>query len=518
MRDASRGVDSRALGPIAVLMAAVAIVSLTAPPDPISWDGVAYVQSARNFALGNGFLTTQSEVSATASRLVPLRVFPPGFSFAAAIPVLFGASAQSASLWLTRLTWMLLPLCAAFAFRTMGFSRRATVALAALVSFAPGIIEAGLNVHSDLLFLDLILLSAGLLIRSISTPRVALILLSGTLAGAAYTVRNVGLAFFVAGVAFFAEGLLPRSANAPARPRLNWRGALLWLGAAAPWVIAIKLRSLVVFGVFEPYSMPPSTMGLAENVRWLLFSTLSDLTSMRPLAWLVWNKFALAGGMLIVAAAIVFLTPRVIRWFKGAETSTRGAVLMAAAYAAASGAMLVAARTKYDWNAIIDERYATQYTWGLLTLGGLYLASRSSRSRTAVTVVCGILLAARIVDVYQLYAAPFPQVLTPTEAHAAVTSITSLPPDAIVVSNEAATLTVATDQDIRQFGRRGAKLHELVQDLARIAPDFDKRPLFGAFVASGDHANSGADVRAVAAEQRFYLVPAAADNARAQQH
>ena len=498
------------LGWAAALILAVctALVAFLAAPDPISWDGIAYIEAARSLVDGRGLMIAPQSLTPL-DQLVPLELFPPGFSLVTAGVHVLGPSAAAAAMWVTRLSWVALPLCSTLLFRSLGLRPLAVAVLSAIVTFSPGVIESGLNVHSDILFLDLVLVSTWGLVTYARTPANILpLVLSGVLAGAAYAIRNAGVAFLGAGATFFFAFSLLGRLKAP----IDTRGLLVWVAAAAPVVLAVKLRALFVLGAFEPYTMPPSDVGLFANVRWFLFAALSDLTAARPLGWLVWDKISL-GIMLVGFAGIAWRWGFAgIDWLLRLPDVVRRTALMLIAYCVAGAAMLVITRTLYDWQAIIDERYATQYTWAVLALVGLAWPLLRPAYARLLTIACGGLIVTRVVAVGALFTHPFTPILSAGETRAAAEFIADVPANAVIVSNEAATVRLATGRDIRQLGARGSSATSLLEALAAAAQQVSPRPLYAAFVAS-DHEGGVGAARAgeqfIRAQGRLLLVAAA---------
>jgi hypothetical protein len=399
---------------------------------------------------------------------------------------------------------MALPLCAMALFRALHIRPAAAVTLAALVTFSPGIVESALHVHSDLLFLDVVMLSMWGLVVYVQNPgRFLPLIVSGALAGCAYAIRNVGLAFLAAGVAFFFAGL-----ETPRRPlqRVDWRGLCGWLAAAVPIVLALKIRSLILFGKLEPYTMPPSDIGVVDNVRWMLFAVLSDATALRDAGWLAWNKFALAAILVIVALAVWRWSAASLRWLLHSSEGQRRIVIMLIVYCATGFAMLIATRTLYDWKAIIDERYATQYTWVLLTLLALAWPALRPPLRSLVAIGGCALLATRAALVLHLFTHPHAPIVTEGEVRVVRTFLATVPGDVRIVSNEAPTLRFATERDIRQISARNASPGSFSADFMSASARVRSERLYGIFVANSSAPKAPDGVRTIASHGRLFIV------------
>jgi hypothetical protein len=150
----------------------------------------------------------------------------------------------------------------------------------------------------------------------------------------------------------------------------------------------LVLRNLSVFGQVQPYSLPPSTIGLVHNLRWLVFGMISDVSGRRDLGlWVAWNWLPL-GMTALAGAALVFGFVR--DQIYNSTTSDRGTATYSAAllfYATASAAMLVLGRSTYQWGDLINERYVAQFTWIVLAIVFCQLLDRWSGRRNQIVQI-----------------------------------------------------------------------------------------------------------------------------------
>jgi hypothetical protein len=456
---------------------------------PFAPDGAFYIESARNFVSGNGYVVTP-DAHDTAHERVPLRLWPPGFPTAIGVVSLLDVPAEDAAVAIVRIAWLLLPLALVFALsRLVGVVAAAVVAI--LVTLAPGVSEHGYLAASDIPFLVLVVLALGLLIRSALRDSDTLYpwLLSGVLAGVAYDVRNAGLAVFAAVAAGFVAAAWLRLWD---RRTLLLRAAAWGLGAtmtAAP----VLIRNWAVFGKLQPYDMPPSTVGWVLNTRAYLDGQLLDLSAMPAVANIAWDVRWIALLLLPIAAAFAW---GLVRRWRSADAGVRFTMLLLMLYVAAGTAMVVLSRTVYEWGEAIGPHHAMQYSWAILALAAVVLAGgESSARRYAVAAAVAALLIARVGYVGQDYAReaglgdrlvavdrnislaaaalPARESLSTRDVRnviatddALLARVRAFEPDAFVVSNRDEVLVIETGQRVRRI-----PVHDvdaLVRELERL--------------------------------------------------
>ncbi len=343
-------------------------------------DGVKYVQAARNLLNGRGLVHSRHSATAPWGEIwEPLREWPPGYPIlVAAVSRATGLEPLTAALWITRLSWAILPslflLCLG-PLLPAGWA----AAVALLAAFSPGFLESGTVPRADAPFSVVVCLTLLAFRAFLVNQRLPWLFVAAVLAGASYTIRTVGLSL-MAGVP--AAVVANRLFMAEPRRREVARPLVVWAIGVAIAIGPIVLRNVSVFGQLQPYSMPPSTIGLVHNLRWLAFGMVADILGRRDLGlWVAWNwvplgMTALAGGALVFG----FVRNRIYN----STTRDRGTATYAAAllfYAAASAAMLVLGRSTYQWGDLINERYVAQFTWIVLAIVFCQLLDRWSGRR-----------------------------------------------------------------------------------------------------------------------------------------
>lgn len=136
-------------------------------------DTAGYVEDATNVLAGKGLRRTPGCSAPSDADLVYSPAFPPGFSLAVAGLGKLGVPPVLGVLWVPWTAWALLPIAILFALGAF-LSPWIAMAIAALVTTSPGVIEAGYHALSDIPFFLAAVCSVGLLIRHGPTPRTTL--------------------------------------------------------------------------------------------------------------------------------------------------------------------------------------------------------------------------------------------------------------------------------------------------------------------------------------------------------
>lgn len=360
----------------------------------VSPDSVNYIEQAEHLLAGQGFLAHPYSVAETADGAQPDRLFPPGLAMAvAALSWLLGSAPYPTQVGLGMAMAVAIPLLAYTLFRQQ-FGRVAALVLAVLVAWSPGQLRFAPMALSDGLALALVLLSALASLRAWQRGETrrsawAWFLLAGALGGAGTLVRNANLAWLAAGgVACGAVALWPalqqrqwRAAWADGH-RWAWWGTLAWAAGAAAVLVPWWWRNWHLFGRIQPYSMPPSTVGFEANARRFIAEQAGDVLAVREWgSWVGWS----VPGLLLTAALLAWvayaLWRRTPRW----TASQWGLHLLAAGYACAGAAVVVVARSTYEWGEVIGTRHTLAYTpfWLLLGAGAVWGCTQAARHRVA---------------------------------------------------------------------------------------------------------------------------------------
>jgi len=217
---------------------------------------------------------------------------------------------------------------------------------------------------------------------------------SGLLCGFAYLTRNAGIAFIAATIGSFGLLALTRVLSAHATiSRLAY-----WLAGACLIVVPFLAWNLTMFGSFQPYEMPPSDIGLLTNVRTYLQALLLDISAVPPIAQLAW-----AGKVLLIMTVLALILtwrawPQFKAIWKHASQNTNLALLCLGSYFILGAAMVIIARTRYQWGETINLRHVLQYSWAFFAASAVLIAGTRSKSAYAVAFVIALaLLGSRVV-------------------------------------------------------------------------------------------------------------------------
>jgi 4-amino-4-deoxy-L-arabinose transferase-like glycosyltransferase len=227
-----------ALGAIALSILAIllALVS-TKLGAGIGTDGVVYVAAARNFLAGDGISWIGPE-----GDVRPLAIFAPLLPFALAVgSFISGQDPWQVARWFNALLWGLnILILVGFVY---WYSRKVWLALLAgvIFTFSRSMILMHTNVHSEPLFLFILVVAVFLLAAHLESEKQSLLWASGLTMGLAFLARYAGLYFMAGG----ALGLLVLMAGAlPAR--LKTLG--IWLGVNAVVVVSWFTRNRLAAG------------------------------------------------------------------------------------------------------------------------------------------------------------------------------------------------------------------------------------------------------------------------------
>lgn len=354
----------------AATLLAVALINagFSCYASPWLGDAPSYIEAARSLLRGeplhNRFGTSPP---------TPMYLWPPGYSTLIALLSLFGLSVLQAGMVLTAGGVAAVVPCAYWAMRP-ALGRPAALAVALLCLSSPGLILYANSFGTEPLFLCLVLLAIGCMVRG-------RFLAAGVVVGLSLLIRNTGLVLIPAlGLAMLpgARGLAPLWASA-------WRAGL---GLAGP-VAALALFNLLVHGTLRPYVMAPSTRPLAlilqDLGQSLTFAVLPSSTLSERLPWIL----PLAGAVLACLAVMPLALLR-----PGLPVHLRRALAAMAAYVLAGLAITVLGRLRYEWGAEITVRHASQYDWAILTLAATLAALLLARWQRPVVIAAGVVLVA----------------------------------------------------------------------------------------------------------------------------
>ncbi len=131
------------------------------------------------------------------------------------------------------------------------------------------------------------------------------------------------------------------------------------MGANALIIVPWLIRNFFVFGKLQPYWMPPSQVGLGENIHDYIKAQLDTLLAFNDLDTLMAGSF---WGVVLLLMMVVTLAYQTIKTWQHWQKIEQQTFFIAVVYAAIGAAIVIAARTKYQWGVHIDARYALPYS------------------------------------------------------------------------------------------------------------------------------------------------------------
>ena len=424
---------------IGVVVVAVYDHAVTGSRYPYSGDSASYLEMAESLAREHRPLVVPWELVPVDRDRVLQPLFPPGFSLLIAAVAPLAGSVKAAALWPGRIAAALLPLLVLLAFRGRAPDTVLLgVGLATLLS--EGVLYWHFIAYSDVPCLALAIVAVGLLVRGLSGRPVWLVG-AGVAAGLCYALRNAAVAVLVASLATIAL---------EARPARALRAALgAWLMGALPIVAAIKVYDYAMFGRLEPYRMAPSTRPFLQNLCDLTQSLLTDLHLRAPDA----GPIAAPAALAVLAAGLAVLAFGYHRLYRSGEPRTQFVAL--ALYVGAGAAVLVIARSRYEWGDTIDTRHALQYSWAVLLLAVLTVraafGTRGQRIAAGVAALALVALIVHSVDVAESEQDEPEFWQQVAGDRALLEQLRSLPASLFLASNESAFLRIETGRGFRQL-------------------------------------------------------------------
>ena len=310
---------------------------------PWMGDAAKYVQATRSLLHGHPLLLHTYEGSA------PIRLWPPGYPVLAALAAQSGIDAARAALLVTQVALALIPISCFWAL-TPAYGLTTALCTSVICLTAPGLLPESNIAMSDSVFLLLAILTLGCVIRG-------RFLLAGLLAGAALCVHNSAIALILAScIAAAADDLNLQKAGASLL-RIA-QGALLPIAVLAAW-------NYWALGTFTPYSMPPSTSGIWQNLHDMSTAITFDMIpfwqASRATPWIV--VLPICGGLsaFIITGALFGAPPGSLQRRAGITLGT---------YFCLGISMIIYARTRYQWGSgsgiPIGIRNASYYDWLLV--------------------------------------------------------------------------------------------------------------------------------------------------------
>lgn len=328
---------------------------------PYSSDSARYIEQAREMLLGNGAI--EAPFGLNGEGKAPSALFPVGFPVFLYLIGLLGIDPKDSAIYVGRVSATLLPLLVFIGFKRILHANFA-VMLAILVALSPSVLANAPLALTDIPALFIALAAAALLFN---TASVLPFVMAGMLVACGYGVRNAHLALIVTTILYF---ILCYVIFKPERARTIKLSAAFFGGVVAI-ALPLLVRNYFVFGNLSPYKMGQSTIGLVENVRTYINTITFDVTALQDLSeYIAWS---IPGLAIILLIALTYVYLATLAWRKMANNEKK-VFLFCALYVAIGSAVVIVARTRYQWGEGINIRHTLQYTPFALAM--LFLASK----------------------------------------------------------------------------------------------------------------------------------------------
>ena len=373
-----------------------AIIAYFLPVFPYTPDSACYIEQARSLLDRGVFESGLYGTENPSATFVPDPLFPPGYPILIALfSLLLNAPPEVVALFLSLTALALIPACVVFSFRRAVGADDALI-IGLLLVFTPAIIRWGNVASTDILSVLLIIFCMGLVLKA--GDRLIAWFVAGLLFGFSYLLRNANLAFVLSLCGFITWSIVFDAENR----RKKIVNACVWLLSFSAVVVPWMIRNLIVFGKIQPYSMPPSSVGFIENCLAFIEAQLNVLLLLTDLdRFLARNTLGVI-GLIIVSGLLVW---QVVKTWKFWQKIDKQAFIVAGLYCILGGAIVIVARTKYQWGELISERHALPYLFSLLIVLALIFKNSTvkiNRRWLGMTLASGLLLT-RIYNIPQLY-------------------------------------------------------------------------------------------------------------------
>ena len=348
---------------------------------PYSYDSASYISAARNLLEGKGLLAPT--LADGDQDLQTIFLWPPGYPLLIYLFSFVLGTPYAAALFVSRLSLALVPVAAFWLVRPYCTPGRAL--LLSLLFWTPlGLMGNAYDTGSDAPFFLFALLSTGAFLRGIDRNDVRFLAASGALGGASLAIRNIGL-FLLASQAVI---LIVASFEEKFDLKLVFRRAASWGFAAAIPAAALLIWNWTQFGTLSPYDMPPSTVGVMENIGAAMSAYVFD--SFPHGQWFA-SRYVWVIAILFTLVVLLLLRGTFVRYEQ--DNPLCRFTLLAVIYAVLGTIMTVAARTRYQWGEPIGIRHIAQYDSFLIASALIWLGRFwSVQRRTASAVIAAIIL------------------------------------------------------------------------------------------------------------------------------
>lgn len=373
-----------------------ATIAYFLPVFPYTPDSACYIEQARSLMARGVFESGLYGIEKPSVTFVPDPLFPPGYPVLIALfSLLLPVPPEVVALFLSLTALALIPVCTVSSFRRAVNSEVALI-IGLLLVTTPAIIRWGNVASTDILSLLLIIFCMGLVLKA--GDRLIAWFVAGLLVGFAYLLRNANLAFVLSLLGFLAWSIIFDAENRRKKIVI----ACVWLLSFSAVVVPWMIRNLRVFGKIQPYSMPPSSVGFIENSHAFIEAQLNILLLLADL-----DTFLARNALGIIGLITVFglLVWQVLTTWKLWQKIEKQAFIIAGLYCVLGAAIVIVARTKYQWGELISERHALPYLFSLLIVLALILKNTSvkiGRRWLGLAFVSGLLVT-RMYYIPQLY-------------------------------------------------------------------------------------------------------------------
>jgi 4-amino-4-deoxy-L-arabinose transferase-like glycosyltransferase len=373
-----------------------ATIAYFLPVFPYTPDSACYIEQARSLIDRGVFESGLYGTEKPSETFVPDPLFPPGYPILIALfSLLLPVTPEVVALFMSLSALALIPACIVFSFRRVVGAEIALI-IGLLVVFTPAIIRWGNVASTDILSVLLVIFCMGLVLKA--GDRLMAWFIAGLLGGFAYLLRNANLAFVLSLCGFIAWSIVFDSENRRKKIVIACVWLLSFSAVVAPWMF----RNFIVFGKIQPYSMPPSSVGFIENSHAFIEAQLNILLLLADLdTFLARNTLGII-GLIIVSGLLIW---QVLKTWKQWQKIEKQAFIIATLYCILGAAIVIAARTKYQWGELISERQTLPYLFSLLIILVVILNNTNviiSRRWLGLALASGLLLT-RIYSIPQLY-------------------------------------------------------------------------------------------------------------------
>jgi hypothetical protein len=351
------------------------------PNFPFSPDSAHYIEQAKNLVMSGSTMEAPYGLMPGNTDQIEDGTFPIGFALVLALVSVFGVDAKDAAVAIGHLSALLLPWILYFCFRK-GLGSTLALVVAGLSLMSPGILINSRMGLTDVFALSLAVGAIGLTLNSRSMLG---FIFGGLLAGMAYAVRNAHLALLTTIALYYCYLLFTSNKN---ERWVIYRIAAGQLFGVAIIVLPLLIRNLFLFGSFNPYQMPPSTIGFIENLRTYIEALIKDVTACSICAlYTAWS----IPGLLMLAAILSCACWLAFRAWRNLGDSVKNVLIISGIYISIGSCLVVMARTRYQWGEVINIRHTLQYTPFLLAVL-LTLVSKSVIAIVPIRVTLVVVL------------------------------------------------------------------------------------------------------------------------------